>query len=95
MTNDLILFHNTQTIYNIRYIIRVIIIIRLIIIKNYLNSIHKNLGRENMSVNQLESTLQAITHTLAKLEKDGCSDEKLLKELRKERDKLLNELNLN
>ena len=48
-----------------------------------------------MSVNQLESTLQAITHTLAKLEKDGCNDEKLLKELRKERDKLLNELNLN
>ena len=48
-----------------------------------------------MSVNQLEATLQAITHTLAKLEKEGCNDEKLLGELRKERDKLLNELNLN
>lgn len=48
-----------------------------------------------MSVNQLEATLQAVTHTLAKLEKEGCNDEKLLKELRKERDKLLNELNLN
>ena len=48
-----------------------------------------------MSVNQLEATLQAITHTLAKLEKEGCNDEKLLTELRKERDKLLNELNLN
>ena len=48
-----------------------------------------------MSVNQLEATLQAVTHTLAKLEKEGCTDEKLLKELRKERDKLLNELNLN
>ena len=48
-----------------------------------------------MSVNQLEATLQAVTHTLAKLEKEGCNDEKLLSELRKERDKLLNELNLN
>ena len=48
-----------------------------------------------MSVNQLEATLQAVTHTLAKLEKEGCNDEKLLNELRKERDKLLNELNLN
>ena len=36
-----------------------------------------------MSVNQLEATLQAVTHTLAKLEKEGCNDEKLLKELRK------------
>ena len=45
-----------------------------------------------MSVNQLEATLQAVTHTLAKLEKEGCNDEKLLNELRKERDKLLNEL---
>ena len=43
-----------------------------------------------MSVNQLEATLQAVTHTL-----EGCNDEKLLNELRKERDKLLNELNLN
>ncbi len=48
-----------------------------------------------MAVNQLEATLQAVTQTLAKLEKEGCNDEKLLKELRKERDKLLNELNLN
>ncbi len=48
-----------------------------------------------MAINQLEATLQAVTHTLAKLEKEGCSDEKLLKELRAERDKLLNELNLN
>ena len=48
-----------------------------------------------MSVNQLEATLQAVTHTLAKLEKEVCNDEKLLNELRKERDKLLNELNLN
>ncbi|WP_297981737.1 hypothetical protein [uncultured Methanobrevibacter sp.] len=48
-----------------------------------------------MAINQLESTLQAITHTLAKLEKEGCNDEKLLKELRQERDKILSELNLN
>ena len=48
-----------------------------------------------MSVNQLEATLQAVTYTLAKLEKEGCNDEKLLKELRNERDKILNELNLN
>ena len=37
-----------------------------------------------MSVNQLEATLQAVTHTLAKLEKEGCNDEKLLSELRKD-----------
>ena len=41
-----------------------------------------------MSVNQLEATLQAVTHTLAKLEKEGCNDEKLLNELRKERDRI-------
>ena len=32
-----------------------------------------------MSVNQLEATLQAVTHTLAKLEKEGCNDEKFSK----------------
>lgn len=47
-----------------------------------------------MSINQLESNLEAITRTIAKLEKDGCSDEKLLKELREERDKILKDLNL-
>ena len=47
-----------------------------------------------MSINQLESNLEAITRTIAKLEKDGCSDEKVLKKLREERDKILKDLNL-
>ena len=47
-----------------------------------------------MSINQLESNLEAITRTLAQLEKDGCTDEKILNELREERDKILKDLNL-
>jgi len=47
-----------------------------------------------MAINQLEATLEAITNTLSKLEKEGCNDEKLLKELRSERDKILGEMNL-
>ena len=47
-----------------------------------------------MSINQLESNLEAITRTIAKLEKDGCTDENVLKELREERDKILKDLNL-
>ncbi|MDD2644014.1 MAG: hypothetical protein PHC65_04970 [Methanobacteriaceae archaeon] len=47
-----------------------------------------------MPVNQLETTLQAITTTLAKLEKDGCTDEARLEGLKKERDKILKELNI-
>ena len=47
-----------------------------------------------MAINQLESNLEAVTRTLAKLEKDGCSDEKVLNELRQERDKILKDLNL-
>ena len=47
-----------------------------------------------MAINQLESNVAAITRTLVKLEKDGCTDEKILNELREERDKLLKELNL-
>lgn len=47
-----------------------------------------------MAINQLESTLEAITNTLAKLEKDGSNDENLLNGLRKERDKLLKELKI-
>ena len=55
----------------------------------------KKKWRQNMAINQLEATLQASTHTIAKLEKEGCDDEKMLKELRKERDRILDELNLN
>ena len=47
-----------------------------------------------MAINQLESNLAAITRTLAQLEKDGCTDEKILNELREERDKILKDLNL-
>ena len=47
-----------------------------------------------MAINQLESNLAAITRTIAQLEKDGCTDEKILNELREERDKILKDLNL-
>ena len=47
-----------------------------------------------MAINQLESNLEAITRTIAHLKKDGCSDEKVLNELRAEREKILNDLNL-
>ena len=48
-----------------------------------------------MPINQLESTLQAITTTLAKLEKEGCEDQEKLNSLREERDKILKQLNIN
>jgi len=47
-----------------------------------------------MSVNQLESNLEAITQTIAYLEKQDPTDEKLLKELKKERNRLLKDINL-
>jgi len=47
-----------------------------------------------MVINQIESNLEAITLTIAHLEKGDCADEKLLKELKKERDKILRDLNL-
>ncbi|WP_295613328.1 hypothetical protein [uncultured Methanobrevibacter sp.] len=47
-----------------------------------------------MSINQLESNLEAITRTIVQLKKDGCTDEKLLRELREEREKILKDLNL-
>ena len=47
-----------------------------------------------MSVNQLESNLEAITRTIAQLKKDGCNDEEVLNELRRERDKILKDLNI-
>ena len=47
-----------------------------------------------MAINQLESNLEAITRTIAQLKKDGCSDEKILNELREEREKIIKDLNL-
>lgn len=47
-----------------------------------------------MAINQLESNLEAITIMLAYLEKEKCHDDKLLKELKKERDMLLKDLKL-
>ncbi|WP_305513756.1 hypothetical protein [Methanobrevibacter sp. V14] len=47
-----------------------------------------------MVINQLESNLEAITRTIAKLKQEGCTDEKVLGELREERDKILKDLNL-
>ena len=42
-----------------------------------------------MAINLLEQNLEAITQTLARLQKEGCNDEKILNELREERDKIL------
>ena len=47
-----------------------------------------------MAINLLEQNLEAITQTLARLQKEGCNDEKILNELREERDKILNDLKL-
>ena len=47
-----------------------------------------------MAINLLEQNLEAITQTLARLQKEGCNDEKILNELREERDKILKELKL-
>ncbi|MPL71311.1 hypothetical protein SDC9_17085 [bioreactor metagenome] len=47
-----------------------------------------------MPINQLETNLSAITTTIAYLEKKGCTDQKILKSLKDERDRLLKDLNL-
>jgi hypothetical protein len=47
-----------------------------------------------MAINQLEGNLEAITQTIAYLQNNGCSNENVLNELRKERDKILKDLNL-
>ena len=47
-----------------------------------------------MAINLLEQNLEAITQTLARLQKEGCTDEKILNELREERDKILKDLKL-
>jgi hypothetical protein len=46
-----------------------------------------------MPINQLEMNLQAITQTIAFLEKNDDNDD-LVKELKKERERLLRELNV-
>ena len=47
-----------------------------------------------MAINLLEQNLEAITQTLARLQKEGCNDEKILNELREEKDKILKDLKL-
>ncbi|WP_404805755.1 hypothetical protein [Methanobrevibacter smithii] len=47
-----------------------------------------------MAINLLEQNLEVITQTLARLQKEGCNDEKILNELREERDKILKDLKL-
>ena len=47
-----------------------------------------------MSLNQNEANLEAITVTIAHLEKNGKCDEKILQALKEERDRLLRELNV-
>lgn len=46
-----------------------------------------------MSVNIKEANLEAITHSIAILEKDENCDKELLLKLKEERDKLLIEFN--
>ncbi len=48
-----------------------------------------------MAINQLESTLEAITRSIVALENSKNPDEQLIKELKKERDDILAELNIN
>ncbi len=47
-----------------------------------------------MSINQNEANLEALTMTIAFLEKKGNCDEDLINELKSERDRLLRELNV-
>nr|WP_319373414.1 hypothetical protein [uncultured Methanobacterium sp.] len=47
-----------------------------------------------MPVNQIETQLEAITTTIAYLEKKGSCDPEVLKELKNERSRLLKELNV-
>ena len=71
------------------------IINNILIISNYKTNIIKKKGEIIMAINQLESTLQAITNSIIALENSKNPDEQLLKELRKERDNILAELNIN
>ena len=47
-----------------------------------------------MSINIKEANLEALTTTIAYLEKKGNCDEDILKKLKEERDKLLKELSV-
>jgi hypothetical protein len=47
-----------------------------------------------VSVNIKEANLEAITHTIAYMEKKEDHDEYVLKKLKEERDRLLKELNV-
>jgi len=51
-------------------------------------------GVFNMSVNQNEANLEAITVTIAHLEKSKKCDEKVIESLKEERDRILRELNV-
>jgi flagellar basal body-associated protein FliL len=51
-------------------------------------------GNEKMSVNIKEANLEAMTHSIAFMEKDENCDKELLKKLKEERNKLLKELNV-
>jgi hypothetical protein len=58
-----------------------------------LNMIQLN-RRLNMPVNQNETNLQAITVTIAHLEKQEDKDEELLKKLKYERQSILKQMNV-
>lgn len=47
-----------------------------------------------MPVNQIETQLEAITTTIAYLEKQDSADPDVLKKLKEERERLLRELNV-
>jgi len=53
-----------------------------------------NIRGVKMVINQLETNLQAITTTIAYLEKHGCEDDTFVESLKKERDRILRDLNV-
>ena len=55
---------------------------------------HVWIGDNKMSVNIKEANLEAITYSIAFMEKDENCDEVLLKKLKEERRKLLKDLNV-
>lgn len=61
---------------------------------SYLNLNKNSKRRSKMPINQTETNLEAITITIAYLEKKSDADEELLKRLKNERMHLLQKLNV-
>ena len=63
-------------------------------IKRYLKNDLYEIELIYMPVNQMETQLEAITTTIAYLERKDSCDPEVLEELKKERNRLLRELNV-